>query len=81
MTKLLHGSLEHKALDERLRAAAHTQRGSRASNRRIARIARRGSDGRTGDGVQETKLKKLSVRPGRLFMQTHWLMGRNSPPA
>jgi hypothetical protein len=25
--------------------------------------------------------KKLSVRPGRLFMQTHWLMGRNSPPA
>jgi hypothetical protein len=21
--------------------------------------------------------KKLAVRPGRLFMQTHWLMGRN----
>jgi hypothetical protein len=23
--------------------------------------------------------KKLAIRPGRLFMQTHWLMGRNYP--
>jgi hypothetical protein len=25
--------------------------------------------------------KKPAVRPGRPFMQTHWLMGRNHPPA
>jgi hypothetical protein len=81
MTKLLHGSLEHKALDERLRAAAHT---SAALAHQIDELLELRDAVRTAELATVCKKqssKKLSVRPGRLFMQTHWLMGRNSPSA
>jgi hypothetical protein len=30
---------------------------------------------------KQQNCKKPPARPCRLFMQTHWLMGRNHPPA
>jgi hypothetical protein len=81
MTKLLHGPLEHKALDERLRAVAHN---SAALAHQIDELLELRDAVRTAELAMVCKKhssKKLPARPGRLFMQTHWLMGRNSPSA
>jgi hypothetical protein len=78
MTKLLHGPLQHFALDERLRAAADN---SVALADQIDELLELRDAVRTAELAMVCKKrssKKLPVRPDRLFMQT---LGRNSPSA
>jgi hypothetical protein len=81
VTQLLHGPLQHDAFDEKLRAAADISVTLADQINELLELRDAVRTAELAALCRKPSSKKLPVRPGRLFMQTLWLMGRNSPSA
>jgi|HubBroStandDraft_2_1064218.scaffolds.fasta_scaffold404853_2 hypothetical protein len=78
------GDLEkYQAVEERLQSmtdATSTLASQMAELLELRERVRQAQSSNEGDG-QQPRYKRVARRPGRLFMQNQWMMGRSYYPA
>jgi hypothetical protein len=75
------GSKECQALEERLKAIADISSALTGQIAELLELRERVRQAQLSAECKKEPLKKRVVRPGRLFMQSQWMMARGYHPA